>query len=283
MDYIELVGPPAVGKTTLLDLLVSERKADVGWKKYEEAIFDIVASLQWHELTTTKSAVLYLADRINFIRYKKLGICNTLIHELTTDISNDIQRKYEYLLDSQIKALASLDENISAINKYGLLGWHKKALQKLFVLETLQYQKTVIFDEGPLKTHFGLHEIELNQIKKSTLPKAVIYCSSSVEENLQKVKKRIALTGQINSIHNGLNDKGMEYLVNYTHRIAEKNIDFIENIGVPVLKIDLTHPVENTDLKSIEAFLKHHSKTTLPPINSPLLKSKKTRFYLSDL
>lgn len=270
MSYIELIGPHSVGKTTLLKRLVSKRKKEkeTKWKKYEETISDILDSLEWHELQNMKCRALYLAYKLNFTGYKKVGIRNTLIKKLTPDISNKVQKKYEYLIESQFKALASLDENISPINKCTLLNWHKKALEKLWVLEALQYQKTVVFDEGPLKTHFGLHQIDLDQMKKTTLPKAVINCTCSIEENLKRVKNRINQTGNVLKIHNGLNNKDLEYLVGYTHAVANKNTAFLESIGLPILNVDLTDPIKDSDLEKISLFLKKHSSITFSSMDS---------------
>lgn len=257
MNYIELIGPPGAGKSTLLEQLVNKSEKEIKWKRYEEAVIDIIDSLEWLQLKNTKCKALYLAYKLNFTGYKKLGIRNTLINELTSDISPNIQKKYEYLIESQFKALASLDKNISPINKSTLLNWHVKAVDKLFVLEALKYQKTVVFDEGPFKTHFGLHHIDLEQIKESTLPRAVIYCVCSIEENLKRVKNRISLTGQINKIHNKLNNKDLEYLVDYTQDIARKNVAFLESIGVPILNVDMTSPSEDSTLNKVRHFIEH--------------------------
>ncbi len=261
MNYIELIGPPSVGKTTLLKTLTDHRDQNTQWKTYQEAIFNIVDTLDWSQMESQKSKLLFLLNKINQVHYKKFGICNTIISELTDEIPHSILQKYEYLIEANLSAIQSIYLNISPINKFSLLNWHIQSLQKIFILETFSYESTVLLSEGPFKTHYGLNNIKSDNFRSDTLPKAVIYCTLDIEENLNRIKKRKEVTGNLSKIHNELNNEHLEHLVAYTHNVAERNFTFIKSIGIPTIEVDLTHPVSHTELKQLNKFIETYSTT----------------------
>lgn len=262
MNYIELIGPQGAGKSELLQLLVEKRNKTASWITYQEAVSDIVDSIRWNQLKKINNKLLYLLNKVNFVQYKEIGIHNTLISGFTEDIPHTIQKKYEYLMDAQFKCLESMELNISSINKYSLLSWHWNALNRVFILETLNYKKTVLLDEGPLKTHYGLFHINGKQINKETLPKAVIYCSIDLKQNLKRIEKRRIATGKLSKMHNDLNNEDMDCLVTSTHEIATKNFSYIKNLGIPTIEIDLSDSIIDSDLEKLNQFIAVHTNAT---------------------
>lgn len=262
MNYIELIGPPSVGKTTLLNTLANSRKTNE-WATYEEATYDIVDSLTWSQLYSPKSKLLYLINKVNFTNFKRLGINNTILKEVIPQVAGAIQKKYEYLVEAQLQAIQTLSLNISPINKCSFLNWHIQALQKLFMLETFGYTKTVLLAEGPFKNHHGLDQIHPNSITPNTLPNAVIYCTLSIANNIKRIQNRLALTGNISTIYNSLNKGQLEELVTYTHEIARVNVGSIKMLGIPIFEVDLTDHTPTPVLERIQQFIT--SNTNLKP------------------
>lgn len=259
MNYIEMIGPPGIGKSTLLELLSDSRTKDASWKRYEEAIFDIAASLKWSQLKTPKSKLLYLINKSNISHYKKLGICNTIVNDVKRTFPNKVLTNYNFLVDAQLKAVQHIALNISPINKCSFINWHLQSLQKVFTLEAFHYEPTVIFEEGPLKTHFGLEQININHIEADSLPKAVIYCSLSIEDNLKRIQARKRTTGKLSAIHNELNKENLEQLVAYTHDVAASNYAFIRSIGIPTIEVDLSHPLTPSGIQQLNNFVTTYS------------------------
>ena len=260
MDYIELIGPPAVGKTTLLTKLVDKRKQNATWKTHQEAVIDIADNLHWQQLNTLNERGLFLLNKLNFLKYKKLGISNILLHKLTGQISDTALKKYEYLLDAQLKSIEFLGPRISSINKCSFITWHLKALNQLCLMESFAYNNTILFTEGPLKTHYGLEHLHVDDITEDTLPNAIINCTIDLEENVKRIARRLITTGRVSKVHNKLNDANLDQLVTFTHNIAVRNIMVIKNLGIPVFDINLSQPVAASELEALSDFLARYSK-----------------------
>lgn len=263
MNYIELIGPPGIGKSTLLNSLVNSRKNGDTWKTYHEAIFEMADSLSWNQLTSNKSRLLYLLYQANVTNYKKLGIANTIIKELAPRFTDAMQRKYEYFIESQLKAINTLSIQISPINKCSFINWHIQAIKKLFVLETFGYSNTVLFAEGPLKNHHGLNYITHEETTPETLPNAVIYCTLGIDKNIERIQKRKALTGSVSTIHNSLNKAQLEELVSYTHEIAKTNLGSIKMLRIPTYEVDLTHHISDSEMTNLQHFISSYSNIKL--------------------
>jgi len=262
MNYIELIGPPGIGKTTLLNTLAQLRKEEA-WKTYNEAISNITDSLVWNQLNSSKSRLLYLVNKANFTGHKKRGICNSLVKELVPQIAGVIYKKYEYLAEAQLQAIQTLSPQISSIIKCSFVSWHMQALQKLFLLESFGYNSTVLLAEGPLKNHHGLNQVAHDKITPNTLPNAIIYCHLSIAKNIERIQNRFALTGRVSTIHNTLNSGQIEELVSYSHEIAKANLGVIKMLGIPVYEIALTNATTDTELYKLQQFIAKNSSTKL--------------------
>lgn len=275
MNYIELIGPPAAGKSTLLNLMIGSRVSQNKWTTYDEAISNIVRSLHWNQLPDWKNKILYLINKNNPTSYKKIGINNIIIQNLTASLPELVHKKYEYLVEAQLKAIQEIDIHISSMNKCSFLNWHLRSIQKLITLEYFKYNSTVVFAEGPFKTHYGLKYIDLNRIQYDTLPKAVVYCTLSIEENSNRIQTRENITGHVSKIHNQLNGASLPELIIYTHRIAENNFAFLKSIGIPTYQVDLTEHITESELSKINQFVTHYAdqNSTAESWHTPLVCS----------
>jgi len=257
INYIEFVGPQGVGKTTLLHKLMKLRQPAENWRTYQEAVSEIVDSLTWKDLKSIKSKILWLLNNGNFIEYKREGISNNLFSQIENDISLCIPKKYESLIGAHFKRLCLNDLDLSPINRAQLVGWYIRALERVLVLEKLNYTKTVVLDEGPIKNHYGLKYMNSSEPAENVYPNAVIFCSLDVETNMMRILEREKQTGSLSMVHNELNNQPFEVMVKQTHKVFSENVDFLRKANVPVFEADMT---DKMVVDKVHKFVTHNTR-----------------------
>jgi len=260
MNYIEIVGPPGAGKTTLLNKLIDERKEGAEWCTFDEAIIDIAQKLRWSDLGHNKAKGLFLLNKIDLFNKKTLGISNKLVKSLRGEEDYGIMSKYEDLIKAQIKAVAELNIDISPLNLFSILAWNRNALDRNFLLEEFSYPKTVVMDEGPLKTHYGLSNLDWDKIDNESLPRAVIAAKISVEENVKRILLRYSESGNLSRHPNEYNGDSIELVTTKVHQIFESNLSIIKKLGIPMLEIDLEVEIDKNCVEKTAEFIEEFGK-----------------------
>jgi len=240
INFIEFIGPQGAGKTTLLNKLLQLRRPAENWRTYQEAVSELADSLTWKDLKTVKGKILWLLNRGNFTAYKKEGISNSLFSQIQDEISLNIPKKYESLIEAHLKSICSTDLMLSPIIRAQLVGWQLRALERVLPLEMLNYDKTVLLDEGPIKNHYGLKYMIGSEPAENVYPGAVVFCSLDVETNMKRILDRERQTGSLSMVHKELNNQPFECMVKQTHKIFSENVDFLRSVNVPVLEADMT-------------------------------------------
>jgi hypothetical protein len=227
MNYIELMGPQGAGKTTLMRKLVMQRENGADWCTFDEAISEIADQVHWEGLSHWDQRLYWILRKADLFGVKRNGLSNKLIKCLRREEDLDVKKKYEYLIEAQIKAVAELEIGISPINLFYLLSWNYKALDRSFLLEEFNFGKTVLMDEGPFKTHYGLRYINPAKVIKDTLPAAVLYSTIDKKLNVERILDRFEKTGKFSRIHNRINKADLPEVTDTIHKISEENITVI--------------------------------------------------------
>jgi len=259
MNYIEMIGPQGAGKTTLMKKLVKHRNGDSNWCTFDEAVIEIGGQVRWKDLKYMEQRLFWLMRKADLFDLKINGLSQKLVKSLRVQKHLEIKRKYEYQIEAQFHALAELDMDISPINLFHLMKLNYNALDRAFLLEEFNFPKTVVLDEGPFKTHYGLKYITPEKVVKDTLPNAVLYTTIDIQKNVKRIMKRYDDTGYFNRIHNRINREGIPEVTEKLHKILEDNIKEIRKLGIPVMELDLGAPINDNVIGEIEEFINQYS------------------------
>jgi hypothetical protein len=130
---------------------------------------------------------------------------------------------------------------------------HYRALDRNFLLEEFRYHRPVLTDEGPLKTHYGLHKIDPDAVDRRSLPAAVIYCRIGKKENVKRIMQRFDKTGRLSRIHNELNNDDIREVTLKLHNIHKKNLEMIKQLRIPLMILDMQKEI---DPHAVQMFIK---------------------------
>lgn len=246
LNYIEFIGPQGAGKTTLLKKLIENREKNDSWCTYDEAIIEIANGLRWKDLRKSRQQMLWLMRKADLFNKKLNGLSIELVKSLRDKQDRtDLMIKFEFLIEAHIKAVAEMDMDISPDNLFNLMTWHYRSLKRFALLEEFRFfNKTVIMDEGPFKTHYGLQYIDPKKVNQDCLPMAIVYCRLDKEENIRRIMQRYSKTGRLSRIHNKYNNDNIEKVTSKLHDILTKNLHILQSMNIPILNLDMGTEVD---------------------------------------
>ena len=260
MNYIELLGPQGVGKTTLLNQLAERRTEEYEWKTYEEAIKEVAQSLSFNEMKTIYGKVLYLLNKLNPVDFKRMGLASRIIKDAIPEHSENAKSQYDNLFELHLSYMANNDLGVSSLKKIQLLNWHVKTLSRYFIFDTIQYQSTIVLDEGLLKNIYGFSEFHESKFNTCAMPDAVINCYLSYEENIRRIRERQDKTGRLSIMHRGTKDKyTLEDRVEMIAKLNNKKVEVIKNANIPVLDVNMDDILQSDKIKYVDSFIKKYS------------------------
>lgn len=152
---------------------------------------------------------------------------------------------YYSFINEVLMAFAS--KNIAnPVNKFNHIAYSISLFKKLAFLDYFKKDYAVIFDEFIVHNIPITSDIQLlnklfeknDELKTRILPKAIIYCKSSLEENYNRRNKRIK-SGTILFIDKNLSDENLNMSCKINLEEAEKKAVVMQELGVPVLSVGM--------------------------------------------
>jgi len=152
---------------------------------------------------------------------------------------------YYSFINEVLMAFAS--KNIAnPVNKFNHIAYSISLFKKLAFLDYFKKDYAVIFDEFiihnmPITSdiHLLTKLFEKNDLLRSRiLPKAIVYCKSSLEENYNRRNERIK-SGAVLFIDKNLSDEDLWMSCKINLEEAEEKAAVMSELGVPVLSVDM--------------------------------------------
>jgi len=249
---IDVLGPPGVGKTTILNQLIKSGDEKSDWKLQDRALFEIF--LKSNISLKEKVKIAYPLRRITIIK----RFINAYPVE---EFNNEVLRKHFHLIESKVNSRLKDEKypefsRIKSIYKYQLL------LKEIYLI--FKYQKNdIVFSDESITHHTKFSELsksyEIEGDKKLILPDLVFHITSKPNIIVDRIIQRRD-NGRIIDRHKKMN---MEQLTLDTetviHSIKNKS-QLLSELGVPTVNIDGTDSMNTISEKVYNSIEKVKTK-----------------------
>lgn len=250
MRVVEFIGPSGAGKTFLYHRLFSGPGRDRKYLDFREAAIIAASKLKISDKFPLISAMQRLLN-LNLTKWKRTGLANKILqaaaikdHSLVA--AGSFSTSFNILMNCMLSEKdprvvhKRLSNFIACMDQYSLLEKH------------VADDYLVVFDEGLLHHHHGLHPALLNKYTKEQLncdtalnPLAVISCELPANEVFDRALQR-RRNGVNTYSHRSLTERQLQDYVRRNVEEYQYKRDFLEMTGVPVLKINTAKsPQEN--------------------------------------
>lgn len=252
MKRIELIGPSGGGKSYLVSFLKKNRGSYYDWSTYDEAILEIVKQKGIRDIKGLSKKVYGLLLQLGV---EKGFVIKKLLPKLK--VQKSISDEFNYFAELHFNYLSNDLLYSNYLQKLYYCQFHYSVLQSLNQLLSLNYQGTVLFDEGPFATCYGLQNGELNRLKKSAiLPQVVFYCYLSPEENFKRLLKRKEKNGRIGGRYSALEkEKDIMKLIKIIHEEKSQQRDLLASLNIPIIDVNLEEIITPKKAKELNKLL----------------------------
>jgi deoxyadenosine/deoxycytidine kinase len=245
MNWIEIMGPSGIGKSTLLKSLSKIRQCKNDWVFLNEGLQELAIN-NANETSINKILKIYLSQSL--LNRSKNLVVNSLLNRKNAYLKDAY--RYSPLIESYINYHVNISTN-NAVEKAYRISLYKSIIEQLCIFDYYNYTKLVLLDEGPLNHHPDLAITDWS--KDQTLPNGIVFCHLDPNENFKRIKSR-QKKGRLVPLHKGLTDTELKEF------IIQSNFDYLEkrklliSKDIPYIDLDLKL-IDITDLNDIMAFL----------------------------
>lgn len=251
MRRIDFIGPSAVGKSTLYKAILNLRKESDFIYSQDEELMNIYINRGLNS-SSLKNYLKAQLIRKNLFSGRHLKWAKSFAtKEIGEEIESEINL-YSGLFDIFLQGLYKID-SLSAARKCLFAKFYIGLLQRLSKITYFETGNIVMTEESVTNNNLGL--ISSDQYREHisadskewnrSTPTAVVYCMHpSLELYYQRRLKRIELRKQITYLDDGVKGEQLFKLCKDSRLSNENKAKVMREIGVPVLNVDMSFPVE---------------------------------------
>lgn len=264
MKKIEFIGASSAGKSTLFNYVAENRCVEDKWVTHKEAKVQLTNKFKKEIFLDFRKYCIPLISNHSGLVHRYLE--RKLINKYSIDILDQVVPEYNGLFEILIHALDNSGEMEPHI-KMQILNYYFKILtENVALLEYLNYDGTVVYDECLIHNNLGCADYNLyNQSLAKYSDKAakmkpdgIIFCSIDPKENLKRRKNRIR-NGTTRFFERNLSQDDLLELCTKSCFISEHKSKVMHDIGVPLLKVDMSSSNEENAL-IILSFIRNINK-----------------------
>ncbi|SDS25070.1 ATP-binding cassette domain-containing protein [Christiangramia echinicola] len=250
MNWIEIMGPSGIGKSTLLNSLSKFRNNRNDWVYLNEGL-EILAKNNLDSSISDKILKYYLKQKV--LNTKKNVLVKSILDGKRAYLENG--KNYSALVESYLKYHFYFPSS-NALEKTYRISLFKTIIEQMCTFDFYNFRIPVLLDEGPLNHHPDLKQNDWE--KKQITPKGIIFCHLDIDENFDRVKRR-EKNGRLVPLHEGMEDYELKESIKSNYDLYLEKRDLLIAEGIPYFDIDLKK-VQNIQLLEVKRFIKNIMK-----------------------
>lgn len=246
MKKITFIGASGAGKSTFYRNLLQARTGNDKWTTPEEERLKLAKAEKWDLLKVNYRNFMLFCLKTGLFKNSHSVFVSDLLSKKEKNAFFSATGPYEGLLEIMLRYCSEESPGVAS-KKVRMLSFYLDVLVKqVLLLESVGCNKTVVFDDGIFHNNYGLvmpHSLEQVMLKypemaSVTNPVAIVHCDISLEENIERRKKRLQ-KGRGTFIEVGMDDVALNKICQESIEAAKIKVQQFREVGVPVLEIDL--------------------------------------------
>lgn len=248
MERIDFFGVPGVGKTTLYNELLKQRRRKEQWLTPEEARICIAKSYLCSRCNSMREQT-----RLLLLNVVKINVVQKRLTErLTSSLAGKALRRrlIEFMPFIELCAESLGDKNKPPFYRFLLARWFLNNLEEAALVGEFNINKKVLFDESLSQRATGMMPWDYSAgeawsrkyFELVPLPDAVILLRAEPAQIANRIIGR--KEQKINFQHRGLTDNEVRERIKIAAMVVKTGAGILRERGVRILELDALQPID---------------------------------------
>lgn len=261
---IEFIGASGVGKSTLFNEITENKPETAIWLTPLEARISLAKNKRIRQCTQSSHAIMLALLKLHLFKQKHALLSSYVLRDDVKELIYNSMDSYNDIIELSLQALVT-NQKIEPYRKAIFMEFYANLIiQDVLLPELLSGNPIIVYDDGIIHNSVGLtDETRFRELSnknpsllKRLLPQGVVFCELSLDDNLNRRKRRIA-EGKGTILENQLTDEELIDICKESIETSEKIIDIFKRHSIPILRLNMNNSTKG-NVKLFNQFIESY-------------------------